>query len=164
MTLQSTERGSEESDELVFLTILVFSSFEKAWKPICRWLGVSAETIFIVNIHQSKPFCGNCFLHPINFDSHPTKILKSNSTLFHTFAYGFQYPEVIFTHSGFWNPEGYFHISFKLPDGHIRKWVMSSGFLYPEWCIVNGVEDWDPKLIYVCLRILISGRSFMLSK
>jgi len=41
---------------------------------------------------------------------------------------------------------------------------MSSGFLYPEWCTVNGVEDWDPKLIYVCLRILISGRSFMLSK
>ena len=124
-----------------------------------RQLGL-VYTILISNLFH----VGNCFLHPINFDSHPTKILKSYSTLFHTFAYGFQYPEVIFIYYGFRNLEGYFHISFKLPDGHIWKWVMSSGFLYPEWCTVNGAEDWDPELIYVCLRILISGKSFMLSK
>jgi len=39
--------------------------------------------------------------------------------------------------------------SFKLLDGHIRKWVMNSGFLYPEWCAANDAEDWDPELIYV---------------
>jgi len=41
---------------------------------------------------------------------------------------------------------------------------MSSEFSYPEWCVVNDVEDLDTKLIYVCLQILKSRRSFMLYK
>ena len=32
---------------------------------------------------------------------------------------------------------------------------LSSRFSYPELCVVNGVEDRDLKLIYVCLLILI---------
>ena len=80
-----------------------------------------------------------------------TGIHKNFKTLlchFHTFSYGCQYLKVIFIHFEFWNSEGHFHILFNLLDGHIRKWVMSFGFLYLEWCAVNGVEDWDPELIY----------------
>jgi len=34
---------------------------------------------------------------------------------------------------------------------------MSFGFSYLEWCTVNGIENRNLKLIYVCLRILIFG-------
>lgn len=35
---------------------------------------------------------------------------------------------------------------------------MSFGFSYSEWCVVNGVKDWDLKLIYVSLQILASQK------
>jgi len=108
--------------------LFIFPIFSEHVIFVCFFLGCSIIFLGLVfmqvnrpNIIQFRQLFGNCFLHPINFDSHPTKILKSHSTLFHTFAYGFQYPEVIFIHSGFRNPEGYFHILFKLPDGHIWK-------------------------------------------
>ena len=101
---------------------------------------------------------------PNQFWFAPNENFKIRFCPFHIFAYEFQYLEVIFIHSRFRNLEGHFHISFKLLDGHIWKWIMNSEILYPEWCVVNGVEDWDPELIYVCLRILTFKRSFMLSK
>jgi len=75
------------------------------------------------------------------WDMHPTQNLKPNIAPDFIFAYGCRNPEVVVIYSGFRYLKGHFCTSFKLPDDHIHKWVMSSKFPYPKWCVVNGVED-----------------------
>ena len=111
--------------------------FKYAKFVILDFIGLSYEDwmrCFFLHFYK-----GNCFLHPINFDSHPTKILKLHFAIFthlltdfniwKSFLYilDFEIQKVIFI----------FYLSF-------RKWIMSYGFSYSEWCVVNGVEDWDP--------------------
>jgi len=50
------------------------------------------------------------------------------------FSYGCRNSEVVVIYFGFRYLESHFRASFKLPDGHIQKWVTSSRFPCLKWC------------------------------
>ena len=136
--------------ELLFVFILLVCLSIEYFHCILFW-GIAAPDIIESGLENCRKFL------PAPYHLNSTQNLKPNIVLDFDFifAYGCRNLEEIVIYSRFRYPIGYFCTSFKLLDDCIRKWVMSSRFLYMVWCVVNGVEGWDSELIYFCLWILI---------